>query len=105
MENPIYATNSTSGLANNRNSVASTVTSANVVKNSVTLGTTAQKGASEVYGLQPKYLHHNLWEDNSALSPTTAEWSEQAQPLPHVPFSEVLNPITSKTISDNPALF
>ncbi|KAF8809075.1 hypothetical protein BYT27DRAFT_7222633 [Phlegmacium glaucopus] len=69
----------------------------------------AWQGASEVYGLQPKYLWHNLWhnlwENSSMLSPTTAEWSEYATPLPRPPVSETTNPIIHKMITDNPDLF
>jgi hypothetical protein len=62
-------------------------------------------GPSEVYGLQPKYLRHNIWDEDHALSPTTAEWSEHAKPLPRPPLSELLNPISSKTIANHPELF
>ena len=62
-------------------------------------------GASEIYGLQPKYLRHNLWQEGSELSPTTAEWSERARPLPRPPLSEVFNPIAAKTVADYPDLF
>lgn len=67
--------------------------------------TTVRRGASEIFGLQPKYLRHNLWQEGSAPSPTTAEWSEQARPLPRPPLSEVFHPIAAKTIADNPNLF
>ena len=39
------------------------------------------------------------------LSPTTAEWSETAHPLPRPPPNEVSNPVAFKTITDNPDLF
>ena len=60
---------------------------------------------NELYGLQPKYSRHNLWDDSSILSQTTAEWSERAKPLPRPPLSESSNPITTKTITDHPDLF
>ena len=66
---------------------------------------TAQTKVNEIYGLQPKYLQHNLWEQGSSLSPTTAEWLEHALPLPQPPEKEISNPLTSKTIADNPGLF
>ena len=66
---------------------------------------TVRKGPNEAYGLQPKYLCHNLWTEGSSLSPTTVEWSEMALPLPHPPLSETSNPILNKTIADNPDLF
>ena len=62
-------------------------------------------GANEVYGLQPKYLRHNLWDQSSSLSPTTAEWSETARPLPRPSPSDLSNPFATKTIADNPDLF
>ena len=62
-------------------------------------------GDSEIYGLQPKYLRHNLWEEVSVLSPTTAEWSETAKPLPRPPPNEISNPVAFKTITDHPDLF
>ncbi|KAF8803884.1 hypothetical protein BYT27DRAFT_7024708, partial [Phlegmacium glaucopus] len=52
-----------------------------------------------------KYLRHNLWEESSIRSPTTAEWSECATPLPRPPITETSNPIIQKTITDNPTLF
>ena len=55
--------------------------------------------------LQPKYRRHNLWLNAPSVSPTTAEWSEMAQPLPRPPFRETSNPIALKTITDNPTLF
>ena len=67
--------------------------------------TTVRRGASEVFGLQPKYLRHNLWQEGSAPSSITAEWSERARPLPRPPLSEVFHPIAAKTIADNPNLF
>ena len=79
--------------------------SAKSVINQDTARTTARMGASEVYGLQPKYLRHNLWDQSSTLSPTTAEWSETARPLPRPPLSETLNPFVAKTIADHPDLF
>ena len=54
--------------------------------------------------LQPKYLRHNIWRENS-FSSTTSEWSESAKPLPRPPSSELANPITSRTIREHPALF
>ena len=62
-------------------------------------------GANEIYGLQPKYLRHNLWDQMSTLSPTTAEWSETARPLPRPPLSEISNPYSSQTIANHPDLF
>ena len=66
---------------------------------------TVRTEASEVYGLQPKYLRHNLWDQGSSLSPTTAEWSEHALPLPRPRLSELMNTTVAKTVKDNPHLF
>lgn len=84
---------------------ANTVTSAKTATNPGMEGTTARVEDNELYGLQLKYLRHNLWEERSLLSPTTAEWSETARPLPRPPPGEVLNPIAFKTITDHPDLF
>ncbi|KAF8811736.1 hypothetical protein BYT27DRAFT_7276106 [Phlegmacium glaucopus] len=78
---------------------------AKIVKNQDTERKIVREGANEVYGLQPKYLRHNLWQDSSSLSPTTAEWSVYARPLPRPPLSETLNPIVRKTLADHPDLF
>jgi len=56
-------------------------------------------------GSHPKYLRYNLWNSNSPFSPSIAEWSETASPLPRPPLSETSNPIALKTIADNPSLF
>jgi hypothetical protein len=66
---------------------------------------TARTVPNEIYGLQPKYLRHNLWSQGSTLSPTTAEWSERARPLSRPGLSEFSNSAVLKTISDNPSLF
>ena len=66
---------------------------------------TVRKGADEIYGLQPKYLRHNLWAGSSSFTRSTVEWSETARPLPRPPPSELSNPFVNKTISDNPSLF
>jgi hypothetical protein len=75
------------------------------VEKPATVRRTAQTGPSELYGLQPKYLRHNLWEEELILSDTTAEWSERAKPLPRPPLSEILNSVSSKTIAEHPDLF
>ena len=79
---------------------ANTDTSANPVIKEVTEKKIAQMVVNEMYGL--KCFHHNLWDDELILSPTMAEWSETAEPLPHPPLPEILNPTVSKTISNNP---
>jgi hypothetical protein len=76
-----------------------------ICKSLDTPGRIAHPGPNEIYGLQPKYLCHNLWEDSPSLSPTTAEWSEMACPLPHPPQNKISNLIALKTITNNPFLF
>lgn len=63
------------------------------------------KNYSMILGARPKYLRYNLWSEESSLSPTTAEWSETAVPLVRPPDREFLNPVSSKTIAENPDLF
>ena len=100
-----FVTNSTWECVSQLTPTASTDMSAKAVKSQAMERKIAREGASEIYGLQPKYLRHNLWEESSTLSPTTAEWSEWASPLPRPPLSEMSNPVVRKTIEDNPDLF
>jgi len=60
---------------------------------------------NDVYGMRPRYLRYNLWDPKSDFTPTTAEWSETATPLPSTPASEIANPVVAKTIRDHPELF
>jgi hypothetical protein len=55
--------------------------------------------------LQPKYLRHNIWDGDDYFSKSSADWSETAKPLPSIPNSELANPVTTKTIRENPRLF
>ena len=105
LESKKFATSSTQEHANIPATTASTCTLAKSVESSTTARRTAQTGPSEIYGLQPKYLRHNLWEESSTLSPTTAEWSERARPLVRPGLSEYANSAAVKTILDNPDLF
>ena len=100
------AINSTLENAKTQMQTPSIDTSAKSARNPDTAKQIAQiLGPNEIYGLQPKYLRHNLWERDSTLSPSTAEWLETADPLPRPPKLEVSNPICLKTITDNPHLF
>ena len=105
MENPKLATNSMLALVKNSMVVASTGMFAKNAASPDMERKIVRMGASEIYGLQSKYLCHNLWQEGSELSPTTAEWSEQAHPLPHPPLFKVFNPVMAKTIADHPDLF
>jgi hypothetical protein len=50
-------------------------------------------------------LRYNLWYPDALLTPTIAEWSETAVPLPPPPLAEIDDPISCQTISENPSLF
>lgn len=85
------------------------------IANSDTLASAASEQAMEknhailrrelLQELQPKYLRHNVWDDNDHFSKSSADWTETAKPLPGIPKSELANPIVSKTIKENPHLF
>src|SRR6266567_3054336 len=85
---------------------ADIATSAKAAKRGDTEKTNAR---SELYrralGFRPKYLRYNLWSSSPQLTPTIADWSETAIPLPRPPLSELSNPIVSQTISENLSLF
>ena len=55
--------------------------------------------------LRLKYLRYNIWEDGNQFSPSSADWTETASPLPPIPSSELANPVATKTIRENPHLF
>lgn len=61
---------------------------------------------NERYGLNPKYLRHNVWDEESIALPfSTLRWTETARPLLSIPASELNNPIALRTVHDNPSLF
>ncbi|KAF8805584.1 hypothetical protein BYT27DRAFT_7224773 [Phlegmacium glaucopus] len=96
-ENQTFATSSTMEPANSLNPIAGIDTYAKTARNQDTPARIAREGAAEIYGVQPKYLRHNLWEEPSVLSPTTAEWFLYASPLPCPPLSEIMNPVVQIT--------
>ncbi|RDB29605.1 hypothetical protein Hypma_015868 [Hypsizygus marmoreus] len=57
------------------------------------------------HGLQPKYLRYNVWRSDGSFTPTCADWTLHAKPLPPPPSSELNDPIVTKTIRENPSLF
>ncbi|RDB25644.1 hypothetical protein Hypma_006531 [Hypsizygus marmoreus] len=57
------------------------------------------------HGLQPKYLRYNIWRVDGSFTPSSADWTVHAKPLPSPPLSELNDPIVTKTINDNPSLF
>ena len=56
-------------------------------------------------GARPRYLRYNIWKIDSPPSPTIADWSETAPPLPRPPPSEFSNTTALQTIEQNPTLF
>jgi hypothetical protein len=102
---PKSVTNSILEPARTQMLIANIDTSAGPVTNLATPKKTLHPIPDEIHSLQPKYLHHNLWKNSPSPSPTTAEWSETAQPLSRPPLRETQNPIALKTITDNPSLF
>ena len=52
---------------------ANMCTLASDVEKQATEKRTVRTALNEIYRLQPKYLRHNLWQEYSTLSPTTAE--------------------------------
>ena len=56
-------------------------------------------------GSRPKYLRHNLWNPESPFTPTVAEWSETAIPLPRPSRLELNDPVARQTIFEHPSLF
>ena len=99
------ATNTTLERANVPIPSANISTHAKTVEKPVMERKTAWTTPNEMYGLQPKYLRHNLWQADTGLSPTTAEWSETAPPLPRPSPFELANSAARQTVADNPALF
>ena len=59
----------------------------------------------ELYGMRPKYLRYNVWDPEGNLAVTSAEWTETAKPLPRPPPIQLMDPIVSKTIAENPDYF
>ena len=104
-ENQNFATSLTLEPAKTQTMNANTSTLAKNVERQDMAKGTVRTAPSEIYGLQPKYLRHNLWQESSTLSPTTAEWSERARPLVRPGLSEYSNGAAMKTILENPNLF
>jgi hypothetical protein len=63
------------------------------------------KSYAEILGARPRYLRYNLWYPDARVTPTIAEWSETAIPLPAPPIAEIDNPVACQTIAENPSLF
>jgi hypothetical protein len=59
----------------------------------------------ELYGMRPKYLRYNIWDPEGNLATTTAEWTEQAKPLPRPSSEQLMHPVMRATIMAHPELF
>ena len=105
LANQKSVTSSMPELVNAQTLTANTPTCARTVEKLDTVKKTVRTNPNEMYGLQPKYLRHNMWQENAGLSPTTAEWSETARPLPRPSFSELTNSAARHTVAQNPGLF
>jgi hypothetical protein len=83
--------------------------------NTDTVKRAALSKIDSVYGMRPKYLRYNLWDNeegshgNDKPVPKTpldlANWTEIAKPLPTIPPFELENAEAVNTIKDNPELF
>jgi len=83
-----------------------TIISASCARNLDTVRNSApNKSYQDALGARPRYLRYNLWNVDSPLSPTIADWSETAPPLPRPPLSEFSNIAALETIERNPSLF
>lgn len=72
----------------------------------VTANTNAPRSQrSEAFRMAPRYLRYNVWDPESDFTPTTAEWTEVAKPLPRPPQSVLDDPVATQTIRDHPDLF
>ena len=71
-----------------------TVTSAKTARREGTVKNNApNRSYQELLGSRPKYLRHNLWNPESPFTPTVAEWSETAIPLPRPSRLELNDPV------------
>lgn len=81
-------------------------TSAKPVRSRDTTKKPVMVAQSEHYRLNPKYLCHNIWdEDLVSLSFSTLRWTETATLLVTIPATELDNPIAAKTVCKNANLF
>ncbi|RDB17081.1 hypothetical protein Hypma_001927 [Hypsizygus marmoreus] len=84
---------------------AFTATSAGNADSQDTQRKIAKSTKDVIHGLQPKYLRYNLWREDGSFTPSCADWTINATPLPPPPQSELDDPVVSKTIHENPHLF
>jgi hypothetical protein len=104
---PISAIDSTALMvAHHPTPIVITATSArNARKRGMGKTNAPSKSYQDILGARPRYLRYNLWDSTAQFTPTIADWSETAIPLPSPPISELEDPIVKKTISENPELF
>jgi hypothetical protein len=84
---------------------ARTDTSALSAKSQDTSSATARREKDLKLGLHPKYLRYNTWDPHDGLSPSSADWTITAPPIPPIPEKEILNPVVAKTVNEHPELF
>jgi hypothetical protein len=93
------------GVLNPTQSVDTGISARNAKREDMGKKNARNRSYQDLLGSRPRYLRYNLWNSASVFTPTIADWSETAIPLPPTPFSELNNPIARKTISENPSLF
>ncbi|KAF5377087.1 hypothetical protein D9615_010553 [Tricholomella constricta] len=89
------------------NPTANTVINVASATPPLTEDTPARRASKGVvaFGLRPKYLRYNNWDDTLPLARTTAKWSKTASPLPSPPLDALNDPIANQTICEHPELF
>lgn len=64
------------------------------------------KSTREVlHSMTPKYLRYNVWDPETEFSPSSADWTETAEPLVGIPSSELEDASVTLTIEENLHLF
>lgn len=81
-----------------------TCTPASCVEKEV-MASTFVASEDELFGMRPKYLRYNLWDEGCVPKMTVAEWTHTAHPLPSLPAYELQNEPACKTVLERPDLF
>ena len=85
---------------------ASTNIPVNYVAKQDTVNHHVEKGINEdPFGMQPRYLRHNIWTMDSDPKITAADWTVTAHPLPRPPADEYANKSALCTIAEHLNLF
>jgi hypothetical protein len=64
-----------------------------------------QSPGIEQHGMRPKYLRYNIWDPAGNLAKASAEWTEEATPLPRPSSEQLMHPIVRETVAAHPHLF